>query len=482
MAKKAFSIADYLSPSEVSSTDTPAEQIIRVPLGRLRENKLNFYDTSDIQELTASIELNGLIEPLIVLEEPEHPGCYRIISGHRRYKALSALAADDPDRWANVPVIVRNPEDAVTEELLLIEANRATRVMSSADTMHQAERYKELLVKLKERGVQIPGRLRNAVAEAMQISATRLARLDVIRKNLIPAWMERFESGALAETAAYELARCKRDVQELMTIGLKTSTLTAERVADLKGYAMECLKSHACAVDPAEKCSHGTAMWVEGKGKPYWSRCVPGHYSSAGKCCADCRDYEECSHACPRAADEVKARRAEDRAQYEAQHAEEERERTAQVNAAARQWHKIIENLQSAGVPSADIAAAFGLAEETLGRYVAGDVPRYCPSPDDFGVSRLLALSEASGLTVNEILGQPGGCRSAEHVGAWPEPRDPETDPPPVGKEVLVIDRSGRYEVDSCYKQGTFLYVEAPERWWPLPPEPSGDMDDAGKG
>ena len=49
-----------------------------------------------------------------------------------------------------------------------------------------------------------------------------------------------------------------------------------------------------------------------------------------------------------------------------------------------------IENLQSAGVPSADIAAAFGLAEETLGRYVAGDVPRYCPSPDDFGVSRLL--------------------------------------------------------------------------------------------
>ena len=93
---------------------------------------------------------------------------------------------------ASVPAIVRNPEDAVAEELLLIEANRATRIMSPADTMHQAERYKELLVKLKERGVNIPGRLRNAVAEAMQISATRLARLDVIRKNLIPVWMEKF--------------------------------------------------------------------------------------------------------------------------------------------------------------------------------------------------------------------------------------------------------------------------------------------------
>ena len=149
MAKKAFSIADYLAPETVSNVDTQSASIIHVPLERLRENSLNFYDTSDVAELVASIELNGLIEPLIVLEEPEHQGYYRIISGHRRYKAICELAAEQPDKWASVPAIVRNPEDAVAEELLLIEANRATRIMSPADTMHQAERYKELLVKLK---------------------------------------------------------------------------------------------------------------------------------------------------------------------------------------------------------------------------------------------------------------------------------------------------------------------------------------------
>ena len=73
MAKKAFSIADYLAPETVSNVDTQSASIIHVPLERLRENSLNFYDTSDVAELVASIELNGLIEPLIVLEEPVKP-------------------------------------------------------------------------------------------------------------------------------------------------------------------------------------------------------------------------------------------------------------------------------------------------------------------------------------------------------------------------------------------------------------------------
>ncbi len=213
MAKKPFSVSDYIKPEDVSKLDTEATAITFIPRERLLLNEKNFYDTSSIEELADSIVLNGLIEPIIVRPVRDGSGAYRIISGHRRFLAICELAKDEPERWDRVPAIIREPASDVLEELLLIEANRATRVMSSADTMRQAERYRELLAELKSQGVEIPGRLRDAVAEAMQISASRLARLDVIRKNLSPEWMEAFETGSLSESAAYELARLPQEQQ-----------------------------------------------------------------------------------------------------------------------------------------------------------------------------------------------------------------------------------------------------------------------------
>lgn len=230
MAKKPFSVSDYIKPEDVSKLDTEATAISFIPLERLLQNEKNFYDTSSIDELADSIALNGLIEPIIVRPVRDGSGDYRIISGHRRFLAICELAKDEPERWARVPAIIREPASDVLEELLLIEANRATRVMSSADTMRQAERYRELLAELKRQGVEIPGRLRDAVAEAMQISASRLARLDVIRKNLSPEWMEAFETGSLSESAAYELARLPQEQQASVRSKAKGNP-TAQSVA-----------------------------------------------------------------------------------------------------------------------------------------------------------------------------------------------------------------------------------------------------------
>ncbi len=229
MAKKPFSVCDYIKPEDVSKLDA-LTAISFIPRERLRQNEKNFYATSSIDELADSIALNGIIEPIIVRPVRDGSGDYRIISGHRRFLAICELAKAEPERWDRVPAIIREPASDVLEELLLIEANRATRVMSSADTMRQAERYRELLAELKSQGVEIPGRLRDAVAEAMQISASRLARLDVIRKNLSPEWMEAFEAGSLSESAAYELARLPQEQQANVRSKAK-GTPTAQSVA-----------------------------------------------------------------------------------------------------------------------------------------------------------------------------------------------------------------------------------------------------------
>lgn len=48
MAKKPFSVSDYIKPEDVSKLDTEATAITFIPRERLLQNEKNFYDTSSI--------------------------------------------------------------------------------------------------------------------------------------------------------------------------------------------------------------------------------------------------------------------------------------------------------------------------------------------------------------------------------------------------------------------------------------------------
>ena len=359
MAKKPFSVCDYIKPEDVSKLDTEATAISFIPRERLLQNEKNFYATSSIDELADSIALNGLIEPIIVRPVRDGSGDYRIISGHRRFLAICELAKDEPERWARVPAIIREPASDVLEELLLIEANRATRVMSSADTMRQAERYRELLAELKNQGVEIPGRLRDAVAEAMQISASRLARLDVIRKNLSPEWMEAFETGSLSESAAYELARLPQEQQASVRSKAK-GTPTAQSVAAI---ASELSREADAPVGQ----SHETSP----------------------------REEPE--------ADERPVRP------------------TAAHKLASSQWKHLVDACSEAGVSISDVADTLCELEEDIQFFISGlpDGSGHIWSPEVCSLEDMLDLSEMTGLCVNALLGRvPTDCTSCKWADA----------------------------------------------------------------
>ena len=113
-----------------------------------------------------------------------------------------------------MPCIVEKPGGSPElEELRLIMANADTRRMSSADLAKQAERVEMLLYTLKEQGMEFPGRMRDHVAEACKVSATRLAQLKVIREKLIDVYRLLWDAGELNETCAYTLAKEPKDVQ-----------------------------------------------------------------------------------------------------------------------------------------------------------------------------------------------------------------------------------------------------------------------------
>lgn len=359
MAKKPFSVSDYIKPEDVSKLDTEATAITFIPRERLLQNEKNFYDTSSIDELADSIALNGLIEPIIVRPVRDGSGDYRIISGHRRFLAISELAKDEPERWARVPAIIREPASDVLEELLLIEANRATRVMSSADTMRQAERYRELLAELKRQGVEIPGRLRDAVAEAMQISASRLARLDVIRKNLSSEWMEAFETGSLSESAAYELARLPQEQQAKVRSKAKgnPTAQSVTAIASELGREADAPAGQSNETSPREE--------PEADKRP------------------DCL--------------------IDDQKEFSAR------------------WRHLVDVCSEAGVSISEVADTLCELEEDIQFFISGllDGSGHIWSPEVCSLEDMLDLSEMTGLCVNALLGRvPTDCTSCKWAAA----------------------------------------------------------------
>ena len=215
VAKK-FNLAALVPEMDaVSNSDTP--RITMIPITELRPNVGNFYDTSNFEDLADSIELNGLLEPLCVFRRGQGTGSYVIFSGHRRYKALRMLYEKSGfERWTEVPCIVYpDPHDANRETVMLIHANSTGRVLSSWEKAQQARRLKEALVAMREGGAELPGRIRDLVAGEMQMSASKLARLEAIGNKLTEvrfakAWRE----GRLNESVAYELSKLPKARQK----------------------------------------------------------------------------------------------------------------------------------------------------------------------------------------------------------------------------------------------------------------------------
>lgn len=206
-----FNIGDYVNPME-SRVDP--DEIQHISLDRIRCNAGNFYAVENVDDLVDSIKLTGLLQPLLVV--PAEDGDYRLISGHRRFKAIRYLYEESNfTDWGKAPCIVLpDPKDGDKEQLMLIHANSTGRVLSGAEIQRQSREIRDILVRMKDNGVEIPGRLRDVVAEQMQISSSRLARLDAIESKIaVPGIREAWKRDDLGESVAYEISQLPSEKQ-----------------------------------------------------------------------------------------------------------------------------------------------------------------------------------------------------------------------------------------------------------------------------
>ena len=227
-----FDLGAFLAPegAGVSESDTMRE----IPVEDILDNPRNFYprpDNEALAALTESIEANGLLEPPTVV--PAEDGKYRLVSGHSRMTALRMLAASKDaviaDRFARIPCRVLPSMTPAQEECAVIEANRQ-RIKTPALLAQEAERLTEMYVKRREAGEELPGRIRDRVAEALQVSKTKVANLSVIRNGLKnPAIRVNWEHGLIPEAAALLIARMslreQHDLWEWMVSNHKPWTI-----------------------------------------------------------------------------------------------------------------------------------------------------------------------------------------------------------------------------------------------------------------
>lgn len=228
MANK-FSLADVIG--EVSNLDINGrKQLVYLPISKIDADPRNFYSTEGISELADNIQLFGLMDPLTV--RPVEGERYQVVSGHRRRKALLSLILrgifppnyEAPcfidDGLQRIAVADSDPDKAkqireAAQHLQLIFANSDNRETSSAEKAREVKEIQDLLVKLRNLGVALPGKLRSHVAEAAHISESRVARLNVIENNLTgPQLVNAYRAGVIGESVAYEIARRSPEVRE----------------------------------------------------------------------------------------------------------------------------------------------------------------------------------------------------------------------------------------------------------------------------
>ncbi len=141
-----------------------------------RDQPRKFFNDEALKELSDSIAMHGVIQPLLV--RPLSDGGYQLIAGERRWRA-SRMAG-----LTQVPVVVREMTDMEAMELALIENLQR----EDLNPIEEAEGYKLLMDTYsltQEQAAEKVGKSRPAVANAMRLLVLPQSVLDMVKQGII---------------------------------------------------------------------------------------------------------------------------------------------------------------------------------------------------------------------------------------------------------------------------------------------------------
>ncbi len=195
------------------------------------------FDEEELQTLSESIALHGLLQPLTVRELPS--GYYQIIAGERRWRA---------SRMANltqVPVIVVDADDRKTMELALIENLQRQDLNPVEEALGYESLMRDYGLTQEETAARV-GKSRPAVANALRLLHLPEEILEQVRCGSLTAGHARAVLSLKSEKKMLEAA------QKIAALGL--SVRQAELLCKNMSREPAPKKAETFAVDYIGEC------------------------------------------------------------------------------------------------------------------------------------------------------------------------------------------------------------------------------------
>ncbi|HOE96169.1 MAG TPA: ParB/RepB/Spo0J family partition protein [Candidatus Sumerlaeota bacterium] len=156
--------ADSAPTAVATVPDVPASAIVMIDVSRITSNPYQprrHFAPEALEELAASIEQNGILQPLVV-RRAAAAGQFELVAGERRWRAAQRLAL------AEVPAIVREYTDREMLELALIENLQREEL----NAVEEARAYRRLIDEFgltQEQVAERVGKSRVAVTNSLRL-------------------------------------------------------------------------------------------------------------------------------------------------------------------------------------------------------------------------------------------------------------------------------------------------------------------------
>lgn len=147
-------IADAPAPPPRAEARLPIEKVVPNP-----DQPRRHFSKEALEELAASIREKGVIQPIIVRNNPRAEGTYEIIAGERRWRASQLAQLHD------VPAIIRDLDDTEVLEVAIIENIQR----ADLNPIEEAQGYRQLMDRF--------GHTQERLAEALSKSRSHIANL-----------------------------------------------------------------------------------------------------------------------------------------------------------------------------------------------------------------------------------------------------------------------------------------------------------------
>lgn len=204
----------------------PTPRAYQIPLARLKPWAIQprqEMDAESLRELAASIAVSGVLEPLVVRRDPEMPGGYLLIAGHRRLAAAQLVASGDDvaarGRVATLPCLVRDLDDDAAYALSLVE-NLQRKDLSARELLDAVLHLHQVYGWRKVRIARETGRNESYIGRLINVGQHQRLRSLVASDRLSP-------------TAAGHVLRLSTSAQDALMARLEEGVLSTVSVVDV---------------------------------------------------------------------------------------------------------------------------------------------------------------------------------------------------------------------------------------------------------